>query len=147
MLQCLIFSLSRSQLISAAVESFGRITTAKTDNPYCTLDKQKWSGTNKTSNPYNTLKLKEEGSNVDAVVCGVCQFCLIYQLPFQGSRCVPQYLQAPGALAEDCWSGQSAHHGHHHDAAVLSHQLGYVTTRLPRSLPPTPFCGSGEIHI
>ena len=57
----------RSQLISAAVESFGRITTAKTDNPYSTLDKGKWSGTNnKTSNPYNTLK--EGESNVEAVV-------------------------------------------------------------------------------
>ena len=49
------------------MESFGRITTAKTDNPYSTLDKGKWSGTNnKTSNPYNTLK--EGESNVEAVV-------------------------------------------------------------------------------
>ena len=71
------FLLDRSQLISAAVESFGRITTAKTDNPYCTLDKQKWSGTINTSDPYNTLKLKEGESNVDAVVCVEYQFfCL-----------------------------------------------------------------------
>ena len=73
-IQKLIFSLDRSQLISAAVESFGRITTAKTDNPFCTLDKQKWSGTINTSNPYNTMKLKEEESNVDAVVCDEYQF-------------------------------------------------------------------------
>ena len=63
---CTVF---RSQLISAAVESFGQITTAKTDNPYSTLDKERWSGTNnKTSNPYNTLKEGEGESNVEAVV-------------------------------------------------------------------------------
>ena len=70
----------------------------------------------------------------------------LYQLPSQGSRCVPRYLQALGAMAEDSWSGQAAHHGHHHDAADLSHQLGNVTSRLPRSLPPASLCGSGEIN-
>ena len=72
---------------------------------------------------------------------------MIYiKLPSQGSRCVPRYLQALGAMAEDSRAGQAAHHGHHHDAADISHQLGDVTTRLPSSLPPASLRGSGEIN-
>ena len=56
----------RSQLISAAVNSFGRITTAKAANPDSTLEKVK---SIKNDNPYNTLsEEKRDESDVEAGV-------------------------------------------------------------------------------
>ena len=70
---------------------------------------------------------------------------MTYSLPFKGSRGISWSLQALGSLAEDGRPGPGAHDGHHHGPADIGHQVGDVTSCIPRSLPPATFRGSGEI--
>ena len=71
----------------------------------------------------------------------------IINCQYQGTCSVPRPPQAPDALAEDGWAWEGAQHGDHHGTADISHQVGYVTSLLPRTLSASSLCSPGDVFM